>query len=116
MKSLSLFFKLFNDETRLRCLYLIIENNSLCVCELTYALSLSQPKISRHLTLLRSHGVIQDERKGKWVFYSINSNISQTKERLLNSIFKQLKITDQAKEDQHRLKAMKNRPKGLNCC
>jgi ArsR family transcriptional regulator len=116
MKSMAQFFKLFSDETRLRCIYLIIKNKSICVCELTYALQLSQPKISRHLTFLRNLGVIIDERKGKWVYYSINPQLQQSYSNILSVIFQELKVTQQAKKDQSRLKNMNNRPGGLNYC
>ncbi|WP_219013294.1 ArsR family transcriptional regulator, partial [Shewanella algae] len=44
---LTIFFKALADETRLRSLLLILQQGELCVCELTEALALSQPKISR---------------------------------------------------------------------
>ena len=48
------FFKCLSDETRLNIVTLIVENKELCVCDLTEKLQLSQPKISRHLALLRA--------------------------------------------------------------
>ncbi len=53
---LTIFFKALADETRLRSLLLILQQGELCVCELTEALALSQPKISRHLAQLRTQG------------------------------------------------------------
>jgi len=47
------FFKCLADETRLSIVTLVTENKELCVCDLTEKLQLSQPKISRHLALLR---------------------------------------------------------------
>ncbi|RJG09747.1 ArsR family transcriptional regulator [Pseudomonas cavernicola] len=64
-------FKALSDETRLRCLALI-GSGERCVCELTSALDLAQPKISRHLAQLRSSGVLLDRRQGQWVYYQIN--------------------------------------------
>lgn len=66
------FYKCLADDTRLKCMLLIAQTGSLCVCQLTEALQLSQPKVSRHLADLRKHQLLVDERKGKWVFYSIN--------------------------------------------
>ncbi|MGC8733368.1 MAG: ArsR/SmtB family transcription factor, partial [Halothiobacillaceae bacterium] len=43
------FFHALSDPTRLRCLAMLHAQGELCVCELTRALGLSQPKISRHL-------------------------------------------------------------------
>ncbi|ENW02129.1 hypothetical protein F938_00240 [Acinetobacter bereziniae LMG 1003 = CIP 70.12] len=58
------FFKCLSDETRLNIVTLIVENKELCVCDLTEKLQLSQPKISRHLALLRASGLLQDRRQG----------------------------------------------------
>jgi ArsR family transcriptional regulator len=69
------FFKSLADETRLRCVALLQRRGELCVCELTQALQMSQPKISRHLALLRSSGLLVDRRQGLWIYYRINPNL-----------------------------------------
>lgn len=66
------FYKCLADDTRLRCLMLIAHEGELCVCELTEALELSQPKVSRHLAQLRECELLVDRRQGKWVYYSLN--------------------------------------------
>jgi len=66
------FYKCLSDETRLNCVLLIQQEQELCVCELTEALQVSQPKISRHLAQLRECGLLKDRRNGQWVFYQIN--------------------------------------------
>jgi ArsR family transcriptional regulator len=66
------FFKLLADETRLYSLLLVVQEGELCVCELTTALVESQPKISRHLAMLRNAGVLLDRRQSQWVFYRLN--------------------------------------------
>ena len=43
---------------------LLATHGELCVCELVHALELSQPKISRHLKLLRDAGVLADRSHG----------------------------------------------------
>ena len=116
MQSLAQFLKLFSDETRLRCIYLIHKNKSVCVCELTYALELSQPKISRHLTPLRKFAILSDKKIGKWVYYSINSNLDENLKQLLNNILNTYAMSDKAKNDVKMLNTMKNRPKDLSCC
>lgn len=65
-------FKALSDETRLRCLVLLAGRGELCVCELTQALGVSQPKMSRHLAALREAGLVADRRQGLWVFYRVN--------------------------------------------
>ena len=66
-------FKCMAEETRLKTLLMLCEKNELCVCDLTEALNLSQPKISRHLADLRKCDLVTDERRGKWVYYRLNS-------------------------------------------
>ena len=46
-------FKNLSDETRLGIVLLLREMGELCVCDLCTALDQSQPKISRHLAMLR---------------------------------------------------------------
>lgn len=69
------FFKCLADETRFNIVMLVLINNEQCVCDLTEKLALSQPKISRHLALLRTSGILQDRRQGQWVYYSLNPNL-----------------------------------------
>jgi len=69
------FFRALADETRLRCVALIQQQGELCVCELTYALGLTQPKISRHLATLKSAQLLQDRREGIWVYYHLHPDL-----------------------------------------
>ncbi|WP_140435109.1 metalloregulator ArsR/SmtB family transcription factor, partial [Escherichia coli] len=55
-------FKILADETRLGIVLLLSELGELCVCDLCTALDQSQPKISRHLALLRESGLLLDPR------------------------------------------------------
>ncbi|MFO5512354.1 metalloregulator ArsR/SmtB family transcription factor, partial [Klebsiella pneumoniae] len=49
-------FKNLADETRLGIVLLLKARGELCVCDLCTALAQSQPKISRHLAMLRESG------------------------------------------------------------
>ena len=71
------FYKCLSDETRLKSILLIAHEEELCVCEITEALQVSQPKISRHLAQLRECELLRDRRNGKWIFYRINSMLPQ---------------------------------------
>ncbi|WP_343550877.1 metalloregulator ArsR/SmtB family transcription factor [Pantoea sp.] len=70
-----LLFKNLSDETRLTLVLLLKEKGELCVCELTQVLKLPQPKISRHLAMLRSSGLLIDRRDGKWIHYRLSPHI-----------------------------------------
>ncbi len=64
------FFQALGDITRLRLLNLMGEQE-ICVCYFVEILAQGQPKISRHLAYLRSAGIVQARRDGKWMHYRI---------------------------------------------
>ncbi len=63
---------------------LLAKEKELCVCELTYALALSQPKISRHIALLRDCQLLAYRKVGKWVYYRLSSDISAWQRQVIN--------------------------------
>ena len=63
-------FKAFSDETRLRILNLLAQRDH-CVCEFQHVLRVPQPTISRHLAYLRRNGLVEEERHGKLIMYSL---------------------------------------------
>ncbi len=69
------FTRTLADPTRLRILMLLHASDELCVCELTATLDLPQPKISRHLAILRETEMLLDRRKGTWIFYRIHPSL-----------------------------------------
>ena len=83
------FFKCLSDPTRLDILKLVIEKQNVCVCELTEQLELSQPKISRHLALLRNLSILLDQRQGQWVYYRLNPHLPEWANSVLNIISSQ---------------------------
>ncbi|CAH0992134.1 Arsenic resistance transcriptional regulator ArsR1 [Sinobacterium norvegicum] len=109
------FYKLLADDTRLASLLLIQREGEICVCELTAALMLSQPKVSRHLAQLRKAELLTDRRQGQWVFYRINPSLAPWAGAVLadtlaaNADYLSASIT--------RLEAMGSRPeRANNCC
>jgi ArsR family transcriptional regulator, arsenate/arsenite/antimonite-responsive transcriptional repressor len=64
------FFQALGDKTRLRLLNLM-GDQEICVCYFVEILGQGQPKISRHLAYLRSAGVVEARREGKWMHYRI---------------------------------------------
>jgi ArsR family transcriptional regulator, arsenate/arsenite/antimonite-responsive transcriptional repressor len=65
--------KALSDETRLRILKLL-ERGELCVCEIVAAFDMSQPKVSFHLGVLKSAGLLKDRKEGKWMHYRIDDS------------------------------------------
>lgn len=76
-------FKLLSDETRLRVVSLLY-NNELCVCQMTGILDVPQPKISKALSKLRDLNLVTDTRKDKFVYYTLKNH--DVLDRLLTDI------------------------------
>lgn len=62
--------KALADKTRLRILSLLAVQ-SLCVCELTEILALSQPAVSQHLRRLKDAGLVGEDKRKQWVYYEL---------------------------------------------
>jgi len=58
------------DLTRLRLLHLLAQG-PLCVCHFQSVLREPQVKISKHLAYLRERGLVECERRGNWMVYSL---------------------------------------------
>ena len=65
------FFKVIADLTRYRIIMLLAQEK-LCVCEIQGVLKLSQPKISKHLAILRKNDLVVSEKREKFIMYSLN--------------------------------------------
>ena len=64
-------FKALSDGTRQQILHLL-EGEQRSVGEIVCQFSLSQPTISRHLSILREADLVVDQRQGQKVVYSLN--------------------------------------------
>jgi ArsR family transcriptional regulator len=74
MQALANALKLLGDDTRLRILRLIARE-PLNVSELTSILGLAQSGISRHLSLLRKAGLVEERREGVWSYYLVPASL-----------------------------------------
>tara|TARA_R110000803_G_scaffold75526_4_gene139930 strand:- start:1101 stop:1457 length:357 start_codon:yes stop_codon:yes gene_type:complete len=110
------FFKYLADDIRLKSVLLIAQEGELCVCELMVALTEpSQPKISRHLALLKNAGLLVTRKHKQWVFYTINPNIPSWTQEVINlTLSKNLTFIG---ENLQALENMGDRPTRIaSCC
>ncbi len=63
--------KAISDPTRIKIL-VMLSKRECCVCELTSALDLSQPTVSRHLKQLEMEGFVSGRRDKNWVLYRLS--------------------------------------------
>lgn len=100
---------------RLRALLLLQQEGELCVCELTHALGVSQPMISRHLAQLRQAGLVNDRRQGLWVYYRLPGTLPEWAKQVLTVTTEGIAGQGIYAADRAALAAMPNRP-DIACC
>ena len=64
--------KLAANDVRLKILYLLSKEDRLCPCDLNDILDMSVPAVSQHLRKLKDGGLVETERDGQLIFYSLN--------------------------------------------
>ncbi|HEY2421989.1 MAG TPA: metalloregulator ArsR/SmtB family transcription factor [Neobacillus sp.] len=64
--------KLLGDKTRLTIIA-ILKQRECCVCEFLEVFDTSQPSISQHLRKLKDAGLVKEDRRGQWIYYSLNA-------------------------------------------
>lgn len=63
--------KVLGDRSRLTIMSALKERD-LCVCEIVALLGISQPAVSQHVRKLKAYDLVKEERRGQWVYYSLN--------------------------------------------
>jgi ArsR family transcriptional regulator, arsenate/arsenite/antimonite-responsive transcriptional repressor len=48
----------------------------ICVCEFKEHFSMGQSKVSYHMKKLKDAGLVREERRGKWAFYSLDREVA----------------------------------------
>src|SRR5271165_1180986 len=68
-------FSALADPVRLRVLSMLAAapDGEVCVCDFVEPLGKSQPTVSHHLKILSEVGLVHGDRRGKWVWYSLNA-------------------------------------------
>ena len=69
-------FKALADPTRRRILELLAQNE-LTAGEIAAQFDMTKPSVSHHLAILKSAGLVQDERRGQNIVYSVNMTVFQ---------------------------------------
>jgi ArsR family transcriptional regulator len=75
MKHLMRVLKACGDPNRMRILKML-QHREMCVCELTEALGIAQPSVSRHMRILEEADLVEQRKEGLWVNYRWNPSPS----------------------------------------
>ncbi|RFB39681.1 ArsR family transcriptional regulator [Bacillus sp. RC] len=69
-------FKALADPTRRKILELLKERD-LTAGEISEYFNMTKPSISSHLKILKQADLVQDEKRGQFVIYSLNTTVFQ---------------------------------------
>ena len=62
--------KALSDSHRVRAV-MALRKGELCVCQITELLGLAPSTISKHMSVLKSAGVVDSRKVGRWVYYRL---------------------------------------------
>lgn len=85
--------KALADESRIRILNLIVRNKEMCTSDLEQVLDFTQTKTSRHLSYLRSAGLVTPKKLDQWVFYSLKEEASELVVQILGYMERDITLT-----------------------
>lgn len=77
------FFEALSDPIRRQILALLLVHDERCVCDLNSVLDAPQPKVSRHLGVLRETGLVLTRRDGVWMHYRLHPELPAWAVRVL---------------------------------
>ncbi|WP_315078898.1 autorepressor SdpR family transcription factor [uncultured Clostridium sp.] len=67
-------FKALSDNTRRKILDLLNEKD-MTAGDIADYFQITKPSISHHLSILKQAGLVSDERKGQFIYYSLNTSV-----------------------------------------
>lgn len=102
MDKITNLFKILSDETRLR-MVLLMYQEQLCVCEISGVLEAPQPRVSKNLSKLRDLNLVDDERKERYVFYTLRKD-NKILNKILDDILNNIEEYPQIVADRDKLK------------
>ncbi|MBE3577779.1 MAG: winged helix-turn-helix transcriptional regulator [Limnochordales bacterium] len=73
---MDLVFKALSDPTRRQILRMLSQGD-LSAGEIAAAFDMAKPSISHHLNVLKQAGLVQDERRGQQIIYSLDTTVFQ---------------------------------------
>ena len=85
MKEAAELFKILSVDKRIEIIELL-KKEPMSVNVLAAALKITQSAVSQHLRVLKSTGLVQNERQGYWIYYSLNRETLEKCRQRLNRI------------------------------
>ena len=90
LRNMAEVFKAFGDEKRLKIIKILGSNVNevFCVSDVAQQLCVSQPAASQHIKILKNVGILEENRRGFRVFYTINLDVLTKYKKNIDDLFK----------------------------
>jgi ArsR family transcriptional regulator len=79
-------FKAFSEESRIRIIYLLYNNEEMCISDIEHILDFTQAKTSRHLIYLKNAGLLGFKKVDQWAYYYLKEEVKD----IVHQIFQYL--------------------------
>lgn len=110
---IDLMFQAFCHRMRLRILHLL-DQGEMCVGNIVAILQAPQPKVSRHLAVLKKAKLVTVRREGQWIHYALAPVQSTFHQKLLECAANCFHEVTEIRGDKERIEAMRSLDNG--CC
>ncbi|MEC3860466.1 metalloregulator ArsR/SmtB family transcription factor [Mesobacterium sp. TK19101] len=74
------------EPTRLEAMRVLWDDNEHCVCELMHKIGATQSRMSRHMQVLKSAGLVTDRRDAQWVRYRVSPKLPPEIRAILDAV------------------------------
>jgi ArsR family transcriptional regulator len=99
-------FRALGDESRARILMSLVEGE-LCVCRIIGLLDLAPSTVSKHLQILKTAGLIECRKDGRWIHYRLSEDGRSAASEIIDLMKTALKEDPLIRNDKNRLKQLK---------
>lgn len=110
MKNLVNALKAMADEPRMNILVVLASRGAVCVSHLQEAMRVPQPTVSRYLSILKNAGLLEAERRGQWVYYTLSGEEDTLVIEMIRKCSEQLRDTTKIKRIMDRLDKLEQQP------
>lgn len=85
IKRITVIFKAFCDENRVKILMLLADGEK-CACKLLEEMNVTQPTLSHHMKILCDSGIVVGRKEGKWMYYSISADGAEIAKKYIDEL------------------------------
>ena len=81
-------FKAFSEESRIRIIYLLYNNEEMCISDIEHILDFTQAKTSRHLIYLKNAGLLGFKKVDQWAYYYLKEEVKDIVQQIFQYLGK----------------------------